>query len=187
MLTHRIVLVVLALGIAACSKPADDESKDAAAAPPAANAPADRVAPVDFGHEELEAYEKGIIVETELAVAAEAKASSAATPEARAAAAQAKWESATIPAAAKAVGLSEGRYREVRGAIHRAFENLDYQGKIDGPMEMDTMLASPPLKARLTADPFGHLTPSAAAGLKGRLDRLTPLWIKYVRLTAASQ
>lgn len=186
MLTTRIMLIVVALGIAACSKPDSDASKDAAV-PPESGAPAGRVAPVDFGHEELEAYEKGIIAETELAVAAEAKAASAATPEARAAAAQAKWESATIPAAAKQVGLSEGRYREVRGAIHRAFENLDYQGKIDGPMAMDTMLASPPLKARLTADPFGHLTPSAAAGLKGRLDRLTPLWIKYVRLTAASQ
>ena len=55
-----------------------------------------------------------------------------------------------------------------------------------GLVPMDAMLASPPLKARLTADPFGHLTPTAAAGLKGRLDRLTPLWIKYVRLTAAS-
>lgn len=187
MLTNRTVLAVLTLVVAACSKPADDASKDAAAVPPAENASADRVAPVDFGHEELEAYEKGIIAETELAIAAEGKAASAATPEARAEAGQGKWESATIPAAARAVGLSEGRYREVRGAINRAFENLDYQGKIDGPMDLDTMLASPPLKARLTADPFGHLTPSAAAGLKGRLDRLTPLWIKYVRLTAASQ
>ena len=99
MLTHRIVLAVLFVSIAACSKPADDASKDAAAVPPAANAAADRVAPVDFGHEELEAYEKGIIAETELAVAAEAKAASAATPEARADAGQAKWESATIPEA----------------------------------------------------------------------------------------
>ena len=186
MLTNQIMLVGLSVLITACSKPADDAGKDAAAVPPEAAAPAGRVAPVDVGHEELEAYERGIIAETELAVAAEGKAASATTPEARAAAAQAKWETATIPAAAKAVGLSEGRYREVRGAINRAFENLDYQGKIDGPREMDTMLASPPLKARLTADPFGHLTPSAAAGLKGRLDRLTPLWIKYVRLTAAS-
>jgi hypothetical protein len=186
MLMNRIVLVMFTLSIAGCSTPARDASADAAAVPPDAAAPAGRVAPVDFGHEELEAYEQGIIAETEVAIAAEGKAASAATPEARASAGQGKWESATIPEAAKAVGLSEGRYREVRGAIHRAFENLDYQGKIDGPMELDTMLASPPLKARLTADPYGHLTPTAAAGLKGRLNRLTPLWIKYVRLTAAS-
>jgi hypothetical protein len=42
------------------------------------------------------------------------------------------------------------------------------------------------MKARLTEDPFRHLTPTAAAGLKGRLDRLVPLWIKYVRLTTVS-
>jgi|CXWL01.1.fsa_nt_gi hypothetical protein len=186
MLTIRMAAIALVLPLVACSKPAA-EGNEGAAASSAALAPAGRVAPVDFGHEELEAYEKGIVEETELVVAAEGKMASAATAEARAAAAQAQWDAATIPVAAKEVGLSEGRYREIRGAINRAFENLDYQGKIDGPMEMETMLASPPLKARLTADPFGHLTPSAAAGLKGRLDRLTPLWIKYVRLTAASQ
>ncbi|HQW52245.1 MAG TPA: hypothetical protein PL082_09325 [Tepidiformaceae bacterium] len=186
MKTHRVASLVVFLLITACAKPADEGSVAADAVPAAGEEPVERAAPVDFGRPELEGYERGIVEETERVVEAEGALAAASTPEGRAKAAQAKWEDATIPEGAEEAGIPEARYREVRAAIHRAFETMDYQGKIDGPMELDTALATPEMKGRLTEDPFGHLTPTAAAGLKGRLDRLVPLWIKYVRLTVAS-
>jgi hypothetical protein len=184
--THRSAAIAVLVLLVACSKPADEVNAGAEAAAPAAQEPVERLAPVDFGRPELEGYERGIVEETERVVEAEGAVAAATTPEARAKAAQAQWEDATIPEGAEEAELPEARYREVRAAIHRAFETMDYQGKIDGPMVLDTSLATPEMKARLTEDPFRHLTPTAAAGLKGRLDRLVPLWIKYVRLTTVS-
>lgn len=177
---------VALLALVACGGGADAaEGGDAPAAAMSAGTPMAET-PVDFGEAELDWVEKGFALETDLAKAAETKAANAATPADRGAAAQEGWETATIPAAAKTLGADERRYREVRGAVDYALETLDFQGKIDGPKEMDTTLATPEMKGRLTADPYAHLTPAAAAALRGRLDRITAVWVKYVNQTVAS-
>jgi hypothetical protein len=40
------------------------------------------------------------------------------------------------------------------------------------------------MKARLAADPYSVLDPAGAAALKSRLDRIVPLWVAYINLTA---
>ncbi|HEY0590556.1 MAG TPA: hypothetical protein VGF40_02220, partial [Thermoanaerobaculia bacterium] len=70
--------------------------------------------------------------------------------------------------------------------VHEIFRTLDFQGKIDGPMSMDMSQASEEMKAKLAKDPFDALTPSAAAALRARMDRLVPLWIEYVKMTAVA-
>ena len=82
--------------------------------------------------------------------------------------------------------ISEERYRLTRNAVHEVFETLDFQEKLDGPMSMDLSRASEETKARLAKDPFTALTPEAAAALRARMDRLVPLWIGYVNLTAVA-
>ncbi|MCA1734219.1 MAG: hypothetical protein LC732_11520, partial [Acidobacteria bacterium] len=97
-----------------------------------------------------------------------------------------QWEDQSIPAAARAAGVSEERYRYTRRAVHEVFRTLDFQGKIDGPMQMDMSRASEDTKARLAKDPFDALTPTAAAALRARMDRLVPVWIQYVNMTAVA-
>ena len=140
--------------------------------------------PIDFSEADLDQYERGIAKEVELVKAARDRGASAATPGERAAAAQAEWEDSTIPAAAQAAGISEDRYRDTREAVHTVFETLDFQGKIDGPLEMDLTRADEATKARLAKDPFDALSPAAASALRGRMNRLLPLWTEYANLTA---
>ncbi len=142
--------------------------------------------PVDFTAADLDLYERGIAKEIEIVKAAQERASNAPTPAERAAAAQASWEEQTIPAAAKAAAISEERYRLTRDAVHEVFETLDFQEKLDGPLSMDLSRASEETKARLAKDAFTTLTPSAAAALRARMDRLVPVWIEYVELTAVA-
>jgi hypothetical protein len=40
------------------------------------------------------------------------------------------------------------------------------------------------MKRRLATDPLADLSPESAAALRARMDRLVPLWIEYVTLTA---
>jgi hypothetical protein len=51
---------------------------------------------------------------------------------------------------------------------------------------MDLSRASEETKARLAKDPFTALTPGAAAALRARMERLVPVWIQYVSLTAVN-
>jgi hypothetical protein len=142
--------------------------------------------PVDFTEADLDLYEKGFAKELAIVKGALERASSAATPAGRAAAAQESWEEQSIPAAARAAGIAEERYRVTRNAVHEVFETLDFQGKLDGPLSMDLSRASEESKARLARDPFTSLTPGAAAALRARMDRLVPVWIQYVSLTAVN-
>ena len=135
---------------------------------------------------DLDAYAKGIVRETELVRAAQARASTATTPEERGAAAQAQWEDQTIPEGAKAASLSPERYRAIRATVHRTFQWLDFQGKIDGPMELDTARAAPDMKATFARDPFDDLSPTSREALKAQMNRLVPTWIEYVKLTAVA-
>ena len=147
----------------------------------AAPAPA---GPADFTEADLDAYERGIAKEIELVKAARDRGARASTPAERSAAAQAEWEDATIPAAAQAAGIAADRYRGTRKAVHTVFETLDFQGKIDGPLEMDLARADEATKARLARDPFDALTPAAASALRARMNRLLPLWKEYATMTA---
>ena len=141
---------------------------------------------VDFTEADLDLYERGFAKEIEVVSAARERAMNATTPAERSAAMQAQWEDQSIPAAASAAGIPEERYRLTRRAVHDVFRTLDFQGKIDGPMEMDMSRANEETKARLAKDPFDALTPTAAAALRARMDRLVPVWIEYVKATAVA-
>jgi len=142
--------------------------------------------PIVFTAADLEAYERGIVRETALVREAQERARTAATPAARGAAAQAQWKEQTMPEGARSAGLPEARYAQLREAVDGVLQTLDFQGKIDGPMSLDTARATPEMRRRLASDPFDGLAPASAGALRARLDRLAPLWIEYVRLTAVA-
>jgi hypothetical protein len=165
-------------------KPADGSSSGAT---PSSTASADaRATTRDLTAQDLDAYAKGLARETELVRAAQERARTATTPQARGEAQQAQWEDQTIPEGAKESGLSPERYREVRNTVNTTFQWLDFQGKIDGPMQLDTATAPPDMKARLARDPFDALTPASRAELQAQMNRLVPAWIEYVKLTAVA-
>ena len=153
--------------------PTDGAQADAPAAEPLALSAAD-----------IEGFEKGIARETELVKEANERSRTAATPEARGEAIQATFEENTMTAAAPATGLSAERYKLVRETLSTIMTTLDFQGKIDGPQSVDTARAGPALKARLSSDPYAALDPAGAEALKARLDRIVPVWVQYIRLTA---
>ena len=92
----------------------------------------------------------------------------------------------TIPAAADSIGVPIDRYQATRRTVNRVLQTLDFQGKIPGPMEMDTARASPEMKQRLATDPFLELPPASATSLKSRLDEVSAVWMEYVNLVAVS-
>jgi hypothetical protein len=143
-------------------------------------------APFAFTDADLDAYEKGMRKEIELVKAAKLRGDSAKTPAERGAASQAAFESSTAPAAAQAIGAAADRYQATRRTVNRVLETLDFQGKITGPMEIDTARASPDMKKRLSGDPFAELAPASAAALRARLDELSGVWIEYMNLVAVS-
>jgi hypothetical protein len=183
-------LFVLVLLATACRRASESPADSAAAPPPGGTI--ESTAPVPAAGEEafafteadLDAYERGLKKETELVLAAQKRGEAATTPEERGKAAQGEWEDQTAPEAARLIGVSPERYRQVRKTVNRVLETLDFQGKIDGPMEMNMDLASPEMKARLTSDPFSELAPASAAALKARMDRIVPVWVEYAKLTA---
>ena len=164
---------------------AASEATASHAAEPAAHAPASTAA-AELNAADLDAYAKGIARETELVRAAQDRARTATTPQARGEAQQAQWEDQTIPEGAKAAGLSTERYRAVRNTVHSTFQWLDFQGKIDGPLELDTAHAAPEMKARFSRDPFADLSPASREALQAQMNRLVPPWIEYVKLTAVA-
>lgn len=141
-------------------------------------------APLTLTAADIDGFEKGIAREVQLVKEAQERSRTATTPQARGEAIQAAFEDNTIPAAAPVTGLSPERYKLVRETLSRIMTTLDFQGKIDGPQSVDTALAGPAMKARLSSDPFAALDPAGAEALKARLDRITPVWVEYITLTA---
>lgn len=175
----------------ACSSGADRPGGQTAsqgasqAAPPSAASTAPAAA-TELTAADLDAYAKGIARETELVRAAQDRARNATTPQARGEAQQAQWEDQTVPEGAKAAGLTPERYRAVRTTVHTTFQWLDFQGKIDGPMELDTAHAAPDMKERFGRDPFAELSPASREALQAQMNRLVPAWLEYVKLTAVA-
>ena len=154
------------------------------AAAPAPVARLAAVAPFALTAADLAAYERGIAREAQLVLAARERGRTAKTPAERGAAAQGEWEDATIPGGAAAAGMPAARYRQVRAAVHRVLQTLDFQGKIDGPQEIDASAAPPEMKKRLAGDAFAELAPASAAALRARLDRVVRAYVEYMNLTA---
>ena len=183
-LLTALVTAVACSGGRSDAVPSTDSARTvpAAISTPAANAET----PFAFTDADLDAYEKGMRKEIELVKAAKARGDSAKTPGERAAATQAAFETATAPAAAQAIGAPLDRYQATRRTVNRVFETLDFQGKIPGPMEIDTARASPDMKKRLAADPLQALPAPSAAALRARLDALSRVWIEYMTLVAVN-
>lgn len=186
-------LVFTVVGVLACRgeqpNAGQQAARDSAGNVPSAvgtGATSDPAVAVAFTDADLDAYERGMRKEIELVQAAKARGDSAKTPAERGAASQAAFESSTAPAAAQAIGVSVERYQAVRRTVNRVFETLDFQGKIPGPMEIDTAHASPDMKRRLTNDPFAELPAESAAALRARLDPLSRVWIEYMTLVAVN-
>ena len=176
--------VLLLAAFVACRGGADGGSASAPAAVQAGGP--ERAGSVSFSAADLEAYAKAMTREIEAVRAAEKEQAVATDGAARGRAAQLKWDTATIPLGAEAAGLPVDRYRAVREAVNEIFKTLDFQGKIDGPMQIDLSRVDEATKTRVARDPFTDLTPDAAAALRAAMDRLVPIWIEYVRLTAVA-
>jgi hypothetical protein len=134
----------------------------------------------------LNAYRRGLEREIEAVREAQRRSSTAATPQERGEAIQASFDDATIPQGAEAAGLSVEEYRAIRETVNGTFRTLDFQGKIDGPLSMDLSRVDEETKVRLARDPFDALSSSSAAALRAQMDRLVPVWIEYVKLTAVA-
>ena len=142
--------------------------------------------PAELTAGNLDAFERGFAKEIELVKAAQEKARTATTPAARGEAMQAQWEDQTIPGGAEAAGVAPDAYRQVRRTVKDVLQTLDFQGKIEGPMQMDTAHATPEMREQLASDPFEKLSPSSREALRARLDKLVPLWVQYINLTAVA-
>jgi hypothetical protein len=135
---------------------------------------------------DLDGFEKGLAREVELVRAATARILKATTPEEGNAAREGMLPEKTAAEAASVTGLTSERYRVVRETVHGILRTLDFQGKIDGPMSIDTARASASMRQMLASDPYAALDPAGAAALKARLDRIVPVWAEYVNLTAVA-
>lgn len=179
-LSLKFVSLTLAAVVAVapgCSDRSPNESRSATA--PATSSP-------ELTNELLQAFERGLRKEVDAVRAAQQRSRDAKTPQDRGNAIQASFEDATIPEGAAAAGLPVEQYRAVRATVNGILQTLDFQGKIDGPLEMDLSRADAPTKQRLARDAFSGLSPSSAALLQAQLDRLVPVWIEYVNLTAVA-
>ena len=177
---------LLACGGSDSAERTDSGTATSSAAPATEAAATDASAPFAFTAADLDALDRGLARETELFRASQAQAASAKTPAERGAAAQAGFEDSTIPEGAKAAGLDVERYRRVRETVNEVLTNMSFQRKIDGPMRLDTSLATPEMKAKLAIDPMTTLPPESAAALRAGLDRIVKTWTEYKRLTAVS-
>jgi hypothetical protein len=173
-----VVALVLVVGVACGDKAPKEEAPSAAAQVESRQA--------SFTQADLDKFEQGLRQEIAAVKAAQAKAASAATAEARGVAIQAQWDTATVPLGATASGLTENRYREVRDVVDRVFTTLDFQEKINGPMSIDLDRADADTKARVSGDAFIGLPAETATALPARMDRLVPVWIEYKTLVAVA-
>jgi hypothetical protein len=190
---HRsVIAAAVILCTAACTDRSDDSADvgtaadDAAATAPAGAASPESDAPAVFSEADLDAYERGMTAEIAALHAARAASDTASTAEIRAALMQVQWGDGTIAEGARAAGLDESRYRDIRRTVHETLKMLDFQGKIDGPMSYDTSRADDAMRARLARDPIADLPAASAVALRARLDRLAAQWGEYVEMTAVA-
>ena len=183
--TSTFVLGIMLLGCGE-SQPATTDSAGPSATVGKTAAGGDAETAFAFTDADLDAYIRGMRKEIELVKAARERGASAKTPEERGAAAQAEFDVSTTPIAAEALGAPIERYTSTRRTVNRVLETLDFQGKIIGPMELDTSHASPEMKQRLGTDPFTELPPASATSLRSRLDEASAVWIEYMNLVAVA-
>ena len=184
-LTAATILAAIACSGDKSADNADTGRAPAGAEPANEGAPTSEAAgPLTLTAADLDGFEKGITRETQLVKEAQERSRAATTPQARGEAIQAAFEDNTISAAAPVTGLSPERYKLVRETLSTIMTTLDFQGKIDGPQSVDTARAGPAMKARLSSDPYAALDPAGAEALKARLDRIVPVWVEYITLTA---
>jgi hypothetical protein len=185
--TNTVAALTIALASFGCGEAAPTD-RTSQAATSSTSAPAGQAGSkqVTFTEADLDQLERGLRSEIDAVRAAQKKAESAATPQERGQAVQAQWETATIPAGARASGLPEQRYRDIRDKVDRVLTILDFQGKIDGPLSIDLERADADTRARVAGDAFAELPPEAATALRARMDRLLPVWIEYKKLVAVN-
>ena len=176
------LFIAATLTVAACG--GGESPAESLEGSPPAGTPSAAVAEITAA--DLAAYERGIRRETEAVRSARQAAASATDAQERGRAMQAQWDTATIPLGAEASGLGENRYRAVRTVVHDVLRQLDFQGKIDGPMSIDLERVDEATKQRLSRDAFADLPPDSAATLREAVPRLVPAWIEYVKLTAVA-
>ena len=177
----KILTIGTALLITGCTSSETKTSQDSAAVTSTATDPAAEA--ITLSAADLDGFEKGLAHEIHLVKEGKEQARRATTAVARGNAIQSTFEENTMAKAVPASGLSLERYRLVRQTLSRLLTTLDFQGKIDGPQSVDTAFADAEMKARIASDPYSALDRSSAELLKGRLDRVVPLWIEYINLT----
>lgn len=181
-----IITAVLPLLVVGCGDSSEPSSPGGEPAEQHSAPSSSSAARVELTRERLTAYENGLKKEIEAVRLAQERSSRAKTPQERGDAIQASFEQTTIPQGAEAAGLPVDQYRSLRETINGIFRTLDFQGKIDGPLSMDLSRADAATRERLARDPFADLSPAAAAALRAHMDRLVPIWIEYVNLTAVA-
>lgn len=178
--------IVMTLASLIALTPACGDSNAVKQDAPASDGSASGTTQASFTEADLDQFEHGFRVEIAAVQAAQKEAASATDAQQRGTAILAQTEDVTAPAGAKASGMSDTRYAELRAAIDEVFTTLDFQGKIDGPLSIDLDRASAAMKARVSRDPFADLPPQSAAALRARMDRLVPLWIEYKKMVAVA-
>lgn len=180
-----IAAAIVLMAFAGCGGTNETNNEAGIAGEPATSAPSSARS-LDLTADSLNAYERGLKKEIEAVRAAQERSGTAKTAQERGEAIQASSEQATIPLGAEAAGLPVEQYRKLRETINGIFQTLDFQGKIDGPLSMDLSRADDATKERLARDAFADLPSPSAAALRAQMDRLVPVWIEYVSLTAVA-
>lgn len=181
----RTTLVLCFTIATACSsepdriKPADTLS---ASEEPAGNT-ADMPRLAAFSDADLNSFIIALGKETEILRAGQERQRTAATPQQRIDALQSTMEEARIPEAARAAGMSVDRYTVVRSTIMPILQTLDFQGKMKGPMTMDTTRVGEEAKTRLRGDAMGGLSAASRSALTAALSRIEAIWGEYVALS----
>jgi hypothetical protein len=183
-----LVAAILLIAGAACSESNGESTEVVSTVEERATGAQTPAAPqaIELTNDTLAAYERGLKREIEAVRAAQQKSAAATTSAERGAAIQGSFEHVTIPQGAEAAGLPAEEYRVLRETINGIFQTLDFQDKIDGPMSIDLSRADAATKARVSRDPFADLSSGSAAALRGQMDRLVPVWIEYVNVTAVA-
>jgi hypothetical protein len=183
LVSPSLVTLAMTFALAACGGADDAARGDSPVAEPPANAPTTETR-TELTEADVDAFQRGLAREIEAVEAAHARQNAATTPAERGAAIQASFEDATAVEGAKAAGMSAERYAEVRRTLVPVLRTLDFQGKIDGPMSLDTTNLSPERRSEAARDPLADLPPATANVITARLPQLGPLWSRYATLTA---
>jgi hypothetical protein len=181
-----ITAAILLIAGAGCADTNDKRTEPAGSVDERATGTPSSTRALELTSDTLNAYERGLKKEIEAVRAAQQRSGTATTAQERGEAIQASFEEATIPLGAAAAGLPVEEYRELRETVNGIFRTLDFQGQIDGPLSMDLSRADAATKERLARDPFADLSSGSAAALRAQMDRLVPVWIEYVTLTAVA-